>query len=160
MAADDSVCYDSRPVMFRNKPLVFALLWVFLIAPLVVLIAFRDQVLAISPVLAVLLMVISGLCGLAIGIWFLKKRATRLRITNGEVHLEEGLLRKRHIDLHVSQIRAVHVTQTYADRIMRVGQIDIFTTGDNPEFSVAGMTKPHRVRELVREFQRNDRASA
>jgi len=160
MANPTSASYDSRPAMFRNHPLAFLLLWVLLIAPLVALMLFREQVLAISPALAIALMVSSGACGLALAIWYLSKRATRLRIHDGEIHLEEGLLNKRHIDLRVSQVRAVHVSQSYLDRLMRVGQIDIYTTGDNAEFRVRGMATPHRVRELIRQHQKEGGAGS
>jgi hypothetical protein len=42
------------------------------------------------------------------------------------------------------------VYQTFFDRIFRVGRIEIFTTGDDPEFVIAGMPDPDRVRDHVR----------
>jgi len=81
--------------------------------------------------------------------WFVQTRATRLRITGGQVHLERGLLSKQHVELNVDQIRAVRVYQNFFDRIFRVGCIAIFTTGDDPEFVVAGMPDPSRVRDHV-----------
>jgi uncharacterized membrane protein YdbT with pleckstrin-like domain len=82
--------------------------------------------------------------------WFVKTRAKRLRITGDQVHLERGLLSKRHVELDVGQIRAVRVYQTFFDRIFRVGRIEIFTTGDDPEFVISGMPDPDRVRDHVR----------
>jgi uncharacterized membrane protein YdbT with pleckstrin-like domain len=154
-----SASYDSRPAMFRNHPVWFLALWVLLIAPVVVLLLFRDEVLAVHSALAIALLVLSASCGLALAVWYLSKRATRLRIHDGEIHLEEGLLNKRHIDLRIAQVRAVHVSQSYLDRLMRVGQIDIYTTGDNAEVRVRGMAAPHRVRELIRQHQRENGAS-
>lgn len=83
--------------------------------------------------------------------WYFQTRSVRLRIDADQVHLERGLLSKSHVDLDIGQIRTVKVDQSFFDRIFRVGQIAVYTTGDNPEFRVSGIPDPNRVREYVRE---------
>lgn len=116
---------DARPAMFRNHPFGFIL-------SLVLILAF-------------------GLGILILLWWYLQTLSVRLRINQDQVHLERGLLSKRHVDLDIGQIRTVKVEQSFFDRIFRVGGIAVYTTGDNPEFRVKGIPDPHRVRDYVRE---------
>ncbi|TVP92685.1 MAG: PH domain-containing protein [Thioalkalivibrio sp.] len=150
MSNDNQASYDSHPAMFRNHPLGYLIILVLIILPFVLLVLFREQIAGMGDFPPALLLGATGLGILILLYWFLKTRATRLRITGDEVHLEEGLLSKHHVDLHVSQIRAVRVSQGFLDRVFRVGRIEVFTTGDQPEFVVAGMPRPHNVRDHVR----------
>ncbi|WP_018873635.1 PH domain-containing protein [Thioalkalivibrio sp. ALJ16] len=115
---------DARPAMFRNHPFGF--------------------------LLSLLLIPAFGLGILILLWWYLQTRSMRLRIDADQVHLERGLLSKSHVDLDIAQIRTVKVDQSFFDRIFRVGRIAVYTTGDNPEFRVAGIPDPNRVREYVR----------
>ena len=74
----------------------------------------------------------------------------RLRIDADQMHLETGLLSKAHVDIDISQIRTVKVHQSFLNRVLRVGNISVYTAGDNPEFQVVGIPDPNRVREYVR----------
>lgn len=150
MSNDTQPSYDSHPAMFRNHPLGYLIVLVLIILPVVLLLLFRDQIAGMGDFPPALLLASTGLGILIMLYWYLKTRATRLRITGDEVHLEEGLLSKRHVDLHVNQIRAVRVYQSFLDRVFRVGQIEVYTTGDQPEFMVGGMPGPNRVRDHVR----------
>jgi uncharacterized membrane protein YdbT with pleckstrin-like domain len=150
MSNHDAAGYDAHPAMFRNHPLGFLLLLALILAPVLALLMFRDEIVALGEFPPALLLGATGLGIVIFLYWYLKTRATRLRITGDQVHLEEGLLSKHHIDLQVQQIRAVRVYQGLLDRIFRVGRIEVFTTGDSPEFVVAGMPDPHWVRDHVR----------
>lgn len=150
MSNDTQANYDSHPAMFRNHPLGYLFGLLLIIVPVVLLLLFRDQIAAMGDFPPALLLAATGFGILIMLYWFLSTRATRLRITGDEVHLERGLLSKKHIDLHVGQIRAVRVYQKFLDRVFRVGQIEVFTTGDQPEFVVEGMPNPNRVRDHVR----------
>jgi uncharacterized membrane protein YdbT with pleckstrin-like domain len=149
-ATPNGLAYDAHPAMFRNHPLGYLMILILIIAPVVALVLFRDQMADMGDFPPAMLLAVSGLGMVILLYWFLKTRATRLRITGDQVHLEQGLLSKKHIDLHVGQIRAVRVFQGLLDRIFRVGRIEIFTTGDTSEFVVDGMPRPHQVRDHVR----------
>jgi uncharacterized membrane protein YdbT with pleckstrin-like domain len=150
MSNDTQPSYDSHPAMFRNHPLGYLFVLLLIILPVVLLLLYRDQIVGMGDFPPALLLAATGFGILIMLYWYLKTRATRLRITGDEVHLEEGLLSKRHVDLHVNQIRAVRVYQSFLDRVFRVGQIEVYTTGDQPEFVVGGMPSPNRVRDHVR----------
>ena len=142
--------YDEHPVMFRNQPLGYIGLWVLILAPVLALLLYREEIAGMGNFPPAMLLAVTGFGIVIMLYWFVKTRAKRLRITGDQVHLERGLLSKRHVELDVGQIRAVRVYQTFFDRIFRVGRIEIFTTGDDPEFVISGMPDPDRVRDHVR----------
>jgi len=142
--------YNAHPAMFRNHPFGYLLVWVMIIAPVVLLVTYKDRIASMGDFPPAMLLGATGLGILILLYWFLKTRATRLCITGDEVHLEQGLLSKKHVDLHVSQIRAVRVYQGFLDRVFRVGRVSVFTTGDQPEMVVGGMPNPNAVRDHLR----------
>jgi membrane protein YdbS with pleckstrin-like domain len=150
MTNEDLPDYDEHPVMFRNQPLGFIGVWVLILAPVLVLLLYREEIAEMGNFPPAMLLAVTGFGIVILLYWFVKTRAKRLRITGDQVHLERGLLSKSHVELDVGQIRAVRVYQTFFDRIFRVGRIEIFTTGDNPEFVISGMPDPDRVRDHVR----------
>ncbi|MCA1788289.1 MAG: PH domain-containing protein [Thioalkalivibrio sp.] len=155
MSNDHQTDYDSHPAMFRNHPLGYLIVLLLIIVPVVALVLFRERIVAMGDFPPAMLLAATGLGIVIMLYWYLKTRATRLRVTGEEVHLEEGLLSKHHIDLHVGQIRAVRVFQGLTDRVFRVGRIEVFTTGDQPEFVVRGLPNPHKVRDHVRNHRGN-----
>jgi uncharacterized membrane protein YdbT with pleckstrin-like domain len=144
--------YDEHPVMFRNQPLGYIGVWLLIIAPVLALVLYREQIVGTGNFPPAMLLAATGFGVVILIYWFVKTRAKRLRITGDQVHLERGLLSKRHVELDVGQIRAVRVYQNLFDRIFRVGRIEIFTTGDDPEFVISGMPDPDRVRDYVRSY--------
>lgn len=118
--------YSEHPSMFRNNPLGF--------------------------ILAILLIPV------AIGIlillwWYLQCKSTKLEFNGNDLILEKGLLSKERMELDVRRIRSVNVYQSFFNRIFGVGKIAIFTAGDNPEIEVAGLPRPHDLRELIKAQQ-------
>ena len=115
---------DVHPAMFRAHPFLFAL--------------------------SVLLIAAFGLGIIILLIWYVRSRSIRLRIDADQMHLEAGLLSKSHVDVAISQIRTVKVRQSFWNRVFRVGDISVYTAGDDPEFQVVGIPDPNRIREYVR----------
>lgn len=118
--------YSEHPAMFKNNPLGF--------------------------IIAILLV------PLAIGIlillaWYLKCKSTKLEFTGNDLILEKGLLSKAHTELNVDSIRTIKVYQSFFNRIFGVGKISVFTAGDTAEIEVAGLPRPHDLRDLVKSHQ-------
>lgn len=116
--------YDASPAMFRNHPLAF--------------------------VGAVMLIAAFGLGILILLYWYIKVRSVRLTITGDLIHLSQGIFSKSQTDIDVQEIRSVSVRQGFWQRIFGVGLIEVFTTGDQPEFSLDGMPDPNFVRDHIR----------
>ncbi len=152
MTTEELTAYDDHPAMFRNQPLGYVGVWILILAPVVALLMYREEIAEMGHFPPAMLLAATGFGILILLYWFVTTRATRLRITGDQVHLERGLLSKHHVELNISQVRAVRVYQNVLDRIFRVGRIEIYTTGDDPEFVVAGMPDPNRVRDHVRTY--------
>lgn len=111
--------YDEHPAMFGNHPFLFTLL-------------------AIS---------IVGL--LVIGIWSIVVRGERLAIRPGEILAERGLISKQRVQVHLESVRSVRVNQGIMQRLLNVGDVEIFTAGDYAEIAIRGLPAPNRIREII-----------
>ena len=118
------IIYKENPAMFKSNPMGF--------------------------ILAVILIAAFGVGLLILAYWYLKTKATLLQISDGDVLLERGLLSKRRTELSVNQIRTVTVVQSVFNRMFGVGTIEIYTSGDKPEFVVKGMPNPDVVRDYIK----------
>jgi uncharacterized membrane protein YdbT with pleckstrin-like domain len=125
-----SVFYDANPSMFKNRPLGF--------------------------IISILLVPAFGLGVLILLYWFIQTKGVRLRIVGDEIELEKGLISKSRIDLDVRKIRSVHVAQRFWQRVFGVGNIQIYTTGDEPELTLSGMPEPNVIRDYVKKQTRSD----
>lgn len=125
--SDDSVSffYDENPAMFKNNPLGF--------------------------ILSIILIPAFGLGILILLYWYLQTKSVRLRISGDDIELERGLLRKSRTDLDLRKIRSVHVDQGLLQRMFGVGTMEVYTTGDEPEFKLFGMPDPNDVRNYIKE---------
>ncbi|WOJ93697.1 PH domain-containing protein [Congregibacter variabilis] len=116
--------YVQSPAMVKNRPILF--------------------------VLCLLLIPFFGL-GLAIlVIWYLQCKATVVRVSDGEIMLEKGLLSKDRTELKLSNIRSTKLVQSFGQRIFGTGDVQVFTAGDSPELVASGMPKPQELRQLLK----------
>lgn len=118
--------YSEHPKMFKSHPLGF--------------------------VLAVLLVPV------AIGIlillwWFLMCKSTKLEVIGNDIVLTKGLLSKDTTEVDIARIRSVNVYQSFFNRMFGVGDIKIYTAGDEPEIEVSGVPNPNEFRLLVKQIQ-------
>jgi uncharacterized membrane protein YdbT with pleckstrin-like domain len=121
------VLYSNNPSMFKNAPVLF-IVYVGLIA------AF-------------------GIGIILLLIWYLQTKSTKLTITNKDILLEKGLLSKDRSEVSIKSIRTVKVKQSFFNRILGVGAIELYTAGDLPEIEVKGMPDPNKVRDIIKEMQ-------
>lgn len=119
--------YSEHPAMFRNHPLGF--------------------------ILSIVLIAAFGLGILILLWWYLKCKATKLEFAGNDLILERGLLSKERTEMNVSTVRTVKVQQSFFNRVFGVGRISIYTAGDEAEIEVAGLPRPHDLRELVKGHQ-------
>ncbi len=120
--------YDANPAMFKNHPLGF--------------------------ILSIALIPAFGIGVLILLYWFVQTKAVRLKIQGDDIELERGILRKSRIDLDLRKIRSVHVDQGLLQRMFGVGTMEIYTTGDEPEFTLNGMPDPNDVRNYIKSRSR------
>lgn len=117
------VKYSEHPAMFKNHPLGFLLS---------------------------ILLIPAGIGIIILLVWYMRCKAIKLEVIDGDVVVERGLMSKDRTELSIAGIRTVNVFQSFGNRIFGVGKVAIFTAGDDPEIEVAGLPDPHRLRELIK----------
>ena len=145
--------YSENPKMPRNNPFMFTLIIILNIAGLVAAIRLDQQSFQIIGLVVWLGTVIWLL------IWYLKIKSKKLSVTNRDMLYEEGLLRKNRKELALDKVRTVEVDQSFVERIFSVGEVRVFTAGDQPEIVVKGLPDPNRIRELVKQNQHKSEKS-
>ena len=118
-----TVIYDAHPAMFRAHPFWF-------LGYIILIPAF-------------------GLGIVLLLYWYVQTRATRLTVTDSEIVYARGILRKARTEVSLKHIRSVNITQGFLNRLLRVGTLEVFTAGDQPEFTVPGIPLPGTVREAI-----------
>ena len=128
-----TVIYQAHPAMFRAHPFWF--------------------------ILSVLLIAAFGIGILILIYWYIQTRATALTVTDSDLMYERGILSKERTSVSINHVRSVNVVQSFVNRILGVGTIQISTAGDEPEFTIADMPDPHVIREAIAKAQemREDR---
>lgn len=119
--------YKAHPAMFRAHPFWF--------------------------ILFVLLIAAVGLGLLILIFWYIKTKATALTVTDHELLYEKGILSKERLAVSLRHVRSVQVNQSFINRILGVGTVEISTAGDEPEFTVADLPDPHQVRQAISRAQ-------
>mgnify|MGYP000559496939 FL=1 len=144
---NSDLLYSENPKMPRNNPFMFTLIIILNIAGLVAAIRLDQQSFQIIGLVVWLGTVIWLL------IWYIKIKSIKVSVTNNDILVERGLLRKNRKELAIDKIRTVEVDQDFIDRIFGVGMIKVFTAGDLPEIVVPGLPDPNKIRDLVKQKQ-------
>ena len=150
---NSDLLYSENPKMPRNNPFMFTLIIILNIAGLVAAIRLDQQSFQIIGFVVWLGTVIWLL------IWYIKIKSIKVSVTNNDILVERGLLRKNRKELAIDKIRTIEVDQDFIDRIFGVGMIKVFTAGDLPEIVVKGLPDPNRIRELVKQNQHKSEKS-
>ena len=90
--------YSENPKMPRNRPFMFTLIIILNIAGLVAAIRLDQQSFQIIGLVVWLGTVISLL------IWYMKIKSTKVSVTNNDILVERGLLRKNRKELSIDKI--------------------------------------------------------
>jgi uncharacterized membrane protein YdbT with pleckstrin-like domain len=128
-----TVIYQAHPAMLRAHPFWF--------------------------ILSVLQIAAFGVGILILIYWYIQTRATALTVTDSDLMYERGILSKERTSVSINHVRSVNVMQSFVNRILGVGTIQLSTAGDEPEFTIADMPDPHVIREAIAKAQemREDR---
>ncbi len=85
---------------------------------------------------------------LAVAVW--KQAGVTLRLQADRVQLETGIFRKRLLDLSITDINTVEITQTFFQRLVGIGDIKMATAGlEGYELAVRGLPQPRLIHEIV-----------
>ena len=155
-----TVIYEAHPAMFRAHPFLFmfSVLLIAVFGTGIIIIILRAATLTAAdskPMyeLSALLIAAFGFGCIILSYWYIKTRATALTLTESELVYERGILSKDRISMSLSHVRSVSVAQGFVHRILGVGTIQIFTAGDEPEFTIVDMPDPHMIWETIAKAQ-------
>lgn len=85
---------------------------------------------------------------LVIAVW--KQASLTLRVYPDRVVLETGLVSKHVVDLAIADINTVEINQTLCQRLCRIGDIKMATSGvEGYELAARGLPNPKRINEIV-----------
>jgi uncharacterized membrane protein YdbT with pleckstrin-like domain len=126
----DLILYESNPSMWRQAPFTFLFF------------------LALIPFF--------GLGILLLAIWWVQTLATELTLTENVITLRLGIFSKRLNQIRLGDVREISIDQTWFQRIMNSGRIEISSaaTSDEADIAVTGMPDPERVRLIINKHRR------
>jgi uncharacterized membrane protein YdbT with pleckstrin-like domain len=129
----------------KDKPLSFVILVLAIITLLVGAIWLKDEktYMLIDGILLIIAIV-------TLLIWILKNKANLLQIDDSDILFEVGLLSKDRSEVKIESVRTVKIKQSFFNRMLSVGTIEIYTAGDSPEIVAKAMPNPHKVREIIK----------
>lgn len=141
-----------RPAMFRSRPMMFCLLWMLLLAGGAGSVYFGmmsrgnqyTQWLWVPSVLLILMASVSLIS------WRIRTLGESLRVTNKRTIQRRGLFSKATSEVLHDNIRNITISQSFWERIWRVGTIGIASAGqEGIEIQIASIPSPDKVREVI-----------
>lgn len=100
-------------------------------------------------VLAVLLIPV-GVGILLLLYWYLLAKSDHILIKSDEIVWTHGLISKQYTEINMSSVRTVRVSQSLIQRVLKAGDIAIYTAGDKPEVVIRGLPQPDQVRAHIK----------
>ena len=147
-AEPEQTLYRARPVMFKNRPIVFVLLCLYSIWSISILLSPADPLL--PPVLSLYrygFIVGAIVCWLR---WFFNCLGTTLTVTTVRSILRKGILSKHISEVWHRHVRNVQVKQGMLQRVFNVGSIGISSAGQSDiEIMVSGLVDPYKAKGVV-----------
>ena len=125
------------------------------------ILAFYLKGITIAIVVVVILSLIGASTGLVVGalligsaltvlIGFIKRVSTRYTITNRRLNIKHGIVSREVQEARLERVQDVSYSQSFFQRLLRVGDIDFDTASNDPtDFVFAGVDKPETVVEAV-----------
>lgn len=93
---------------------------------------------------------IVGLGLLRVGAWWLDCLGTRLMVTRSRTQLRLGLLSKRTREVRHADVRLLTVDQSFAQRLLGVGDIAVGSAGHGDvEVEAAGLKRPQAIKDQI-----------
>ena len=145
-----------HPSMVRNHPMLL-LLYVLLIVggcAAAWYLRWTDLRPAIRQVGQIACIIISAVALVLLLSWWLHCKGTAVTVDERRTILRRGLLGKRTVEVQHADVRSLEIRQNFIQRVLGVGEIAIGSAGSGEvEIIVAGIPRPDRIAEVVREHQ-------
>ena len=103
-----------------------------------------------APVVGVIGLAVTALAFLTLLSWYVRAKTDHLVIKDDEIVWTHGLLNKGYTEISMASVRTTRIRQTLTQRILNVGDVEIYTAGDNPELVVKGLPDPDEIRRQIK----------
>ena len=146
-----------RPAALRQHPVQSLLLLLIGLAMLVGAVMSQTMVedRAVGFVLLIVALIVAWVCGVILLVRVALTRFESLTVTTQRSIWARGILNRRSSEVQHDDIRNIQVAQSFVEQVVKVGTVAISSAGqDDMEITVAGISKPQAVVELVRAYQR------
>lgn len=135
-----------RPAMFRAKPLTVSLLWLALVGGLIGGVA----LLVGSNPVGFGLLAVAAIAAIVLAGWYFFTFENRLEITNKRIIATRGIFSRATSEVPHEKIQNIQVTQTFTQRIMKIGTVGISSAGQSDiEIVFPNAPNPYRIREII-----------
>lgn len=89
--------------------------------------------------------------GILILLWmYIKTKMDKLTIKSDEIVAAHGLVNKSYVEINMSSVRTVKVSQSLLQRMLNAGDVAIYTAGDAPELFIKGLPEPDKIRDFIK----------
>ncbi len=149
LSVDEKVAIETRPH------------WIYLLAQLTVFLAMLAAVISVTvglddfPLPAIVVIgAVAGLSAVALGIRLIRWATTYYLFSNHRIIYWKGFPRWRGIQLELELVEEIEVIQTFGQRVLGVGKLEIRSIIDDHVRTFASVPRPARVREEVHQLLR------
>lgn len=139
-----------RPSFLRAKPVRVVALILLPVAAAVVSTFILEEGSGFGRT-ALVLGIAAAVCWIPLAVWwFITTRSKGLEITNKRTIERRGLLSKSTDEVLHDHVRNVKVDQSFYQRVVRIGQIGIASSGsDDTEIIMEDLPNPQKIREII-----------
>ena len=81
---------------------------------------------------------------------YIKTKMDKLTIKSDEIVAAHGLVNKSYVEINMSSVRTVKVSQSLLQRMLNAGDVAIYTAGDAPELFIKGLPEPDKIRDFIK----------
>ena len=142
--------YDAHPSMIRSRPFASLLALALIPAGIGIALSGGQLVPEAAPVVGVIGLAVTALAFLTLLSWYVRAKTDHLVIKDDEIVWTHGLLNKGYTEISMASVRTTRIRQTLTQRILNVGDVEIYTAGDNPELVVKGLPDPDEIRRQIK----------
>lgn len=87
---------------------------------------------------------------IALFIWHVQLRNTRLTIVGKRILYRTGMFSTRESEVRVEDVRDIEITRTFMQRLCGTGVLSLSTSGESGmEIEIRGLRQPERIREII-----------
>ena len=162
--------YDETPSLFKTHPMLciahctltpFAVVMIFLLAKIASSkLAEKAEDASLFVMAGTLLILLIVICAvLQMFMLWLKTKMTRLIVTDVSTTYRTGLLSKSIVEVMHKDVRAITVKQSFMQRLLRIGDVQIASAGISDfEIVAKGFSNPIAIKETIGSYRQQGAA--